>query len=138
MCECDGSYITTYRLWVDDVRKMEDYYQTREGYPWTSCTSSAQALKVLQDWQANGIKCIDYMSLDHDLGGEDTTRRIILWMIDHNFKVRRLGVHTSNPVGAEWLLETAKRYKVSQEEPVRVCLNTKRTQLLNHTLPRYR
>ena len=52
------------------------------------------------------------MSLDHDLGGDDTSRRIVLWMCENEFWPDEVVVHSANPVGVEWLEGMIARYKV--------------------------
>ena len=50
------------------------------------------------------------MSLDHDLGGDDTTRPVVLWMCEHRWRPDHLYVHTGNPIGEQWLVGTIRRY----------------------------
>jgi hypothetical protein len=58
-----------------------------------------------------GRSDITEMSLDHDLGGDDTTRPIVLWMCENESWPTTVHVHTANPVGREWLEGMIERYK---------------------------
>jgi len=86
------------KLWVDDLRPAP------EGWRWAK--SSAVAVGMLSYYGA-GVKEI---SLDHDLGDEDTTRRVVLWMCERKQWPDVVRVHTANPVGREWLVGMAERY----------------------------
>lgn len=85
------------KLWVDDMRPPPD-----ETWHWE--TNSADALRCLQD------ACVSEISLDHDLGGIDTTRPLVTWMAMENHWPKMIYVHTANPVGGEWLMGTCERY----------------------------
>lgn len=101
------------RLWIDDKRPM----------PWVEdawyvhAKSSDEALEWLKAFRRNNVErdrdpgyLIDEISFDHDLGGEDTTRPVMLWMIENNVWPKEITVHTSNPPGRDWLVGMANRY----------------------------
>jgi hypothetical protein len=88
------------KLWVDDERKAP------EGWLWA--VNSQIAINLLSGEMGHRIS---EMSLDHDLGGDDTTRRIVLWMCENEFWPAKIHVHTANPVGREWLEGMIERYK---------------------------
>jgi len=53
--------------------------------------------------------------LDHDLGGEDTTRPLALVLAEAAFNgdplpIDVIVVHTANPVGRDWLTSTLSRW----------------------------
>ncbi|WP_306669305.1 cyclic-phosphate processing receiver domain-containing protein [Rhodococcus pyridinivorans] len=50
------------------------------------------------------------MSLDHDLGGDHTSRAVVLWMCEHEVWPDEVSVHSANPVGVEWLTGMINRY----------------------------
>lgn len=99
------------KIWVDDIR-------TPPGDTWVWCKSSQETIRYLvnakiavaKGWVEKN-KAIDVMSLDHDLGGEDTTRYIVLWCCNHDFWPVEVRVHTANPVGRDWLEGMIERYK---------------------------
>lgn len=94
------------KIWVDDIRTPPDD-------SWIWYKTSAQTLKFLDSVQDHGWpKDIEVMSLDHDLGGEDTTRPIVLFMCEYGFWPVEVRVHSANPVGVEWLEGMIERYKV--------------------------
>lgn len=90
------------RLWVDDLRTPPD-----DGEMWTWALSSKEAIQQLALFRNEVIE----ISFDHDLGGDDTTRRVVLWICETDYPwppvVR---VHTANPVGREWLVGMINRY----------------------------
>lgn len=91
------------KIWVDDIRQPPDD-------SWTWCATSEHAisvLKVVKNWYTSPIEA---MSLDHDLGGDDTTRPVVIWMINNNFWPDEIYVHSANPVGREWLEGMIERY----------------------------
>ena len=96
------------KIWVDDIRTPPD-----ETWRWAK--TSAEAIRWLTNskivnWRP-GWGGIEIMSLDHDLGGDDTSRPIVLWMCENDFWPVEVRVHSANPVGVEWLEGMIKRYK---------------------------
>jgi hypothetical protein len=98
------------KIWVDDIRTAPD------GWVW--CKTSRSAIDMLTALEvATRLGSItEYgkptlMSLDHDLGGDDTTRPVVLWMCENDFWPEKVVVHSSNPVGIEWLEGMISRYK---------------------------
>ncbi|UPW10393.1 hypothetical protein M1C59_05990 [Gordonia terrae] len=87
------------KLWVDDLRIPP------EGWEWAK--TSAEAIDLLDA----RVEEVDVMSLDHDLGGDDTTRAVVLWMCEHEQWPREVRVHSANPVGVEWLTGMIDRYQ---------------------------
>ena len=86
------------RLWVDDLRLPPG-----EGWGWAKTSAEAISCLQLERW--------DEMSLDHDLGGDDTTRRVVLWLCENEeYWPRVVRVHTANNVGRTWLLGMIYRY----------------------------
>lgn len=88
-------------LWVDDLRQPPDQ-------DWVWCKTSATGITALA---AAGPGGITQMSLDHDLGGEDTTRPIVRWLCENAlYWPGATYVHTANPVGRQWLEAMIARY----------------------------
>jgi hypothetical protein len=53
--------------------------------------------------------------LDHDLGGDDTIRPLVLWLADRAFHgnpypVKKIVICSMNPVGVKWIESTLNRY----------------------------
>lgn len=85
------------KLWVDDERPAPP--------GWVP----ARTLAVAMDYLSYGL--VDEMSLDHDLGGDETTRRIVLTLAEvPAMWPKVIHVHTANPVGREWLVGMIERY----------------------------
>lgn len=89
------------KLWVDDERPAP------EGWQWAKTS-----LEAIHQLHGNWLERTEEMSLDHDLGGEDTTRRVVLWLCENpSYWPFVVHVHTANPVGREWLEGMISRYK---------------------------
>lgn len=90
------------KLWVDD----DDWSgaRTPPGDDWVWAKNSKDALEYLKTGEVTEI------SLDHDLGGDDTTRRLVLWMCEHETFPEIVHVHTANIVGRDWLVGMVNRY----------------------------
>lgn len=93
------------KLWVDDERiAPKDWY-------WAKTSAAAIDLLWVNHPDAIGERIVE-MSLDHDLGGDDTTRVVVLWMCENTWAwPERTTVHTANPVGREWLEGMIARYQ---------------------------
>jgi len=93
------------KLWVDDVREPPDD-------TWVWVNHPTIAIWFLKN------HLITEMSLDHDLGidvsgdiGDAlTTRPIIMWLCEADIPWPVINVHSSNPVGVEWLEGMITRY----------------------------
>lgn len=96
------------RLWVDDERSLpKDIQDDTEANPqhrWRIATSSDIAISFLSRWKARPYITLEEVSLDHDLGGDDTAMSVVNWMIEHEYWPKVVTVHTANPVGRENLL----------------------------------
>lgn len=90
-----------YRLFIDDERSPPE-----DGGEWVVARSSNAAIKLLKD---RGPP--DFISFDHDLGGDDTSIKVIDWLIGEMLFAeesidlrwvkfpRNYYVHSQNPVG---------------------------------------
>jgi hypothetical protein len=102
------------KIWVDDIRTPPD-----ETWYWIKTSKKAMMfLEFLASKNACSEICrkeafVELMSLDHDLGGDDTTRPIVLWMIENDFWPVEVRVHSANPPGAYWLESMIERYHPS-------------------------
>lgn len=93
------------KLWIDDVR-------TPPNEEWVWAVTSNEAIAILGYLQEEGMLWCprESVSFDHDLGGDDTTRPVVIWMIENNFRFDLYYVHSANPVGREWLEGMIERY----------------------------
>lgn len=90
--------MTMTKLWVDDLRPAP------EGWIWAKNSNKAISALI-------AFSSIDTISFDHDLGGDDTTRRVVMWLCENGWgSIKTVYVHTANPVGREWLEGTINRY----------------------------
>lgn len=84
-------------LWVDDLRPAP--------HGWLWAKTSTEAIRLLS------THSIVEMSLDHDLGGDDTSRAVVLWLCEtEKHWPQATAVHSANPVGVEWLRGMIDRY----------------------------
>lgn len=81
------------KLWIDDERP-------RPTDQWLWALSSTEAISLLALMQDGGA-VLNEVSFDHDLGGSDTSMRVVEWMTKHNFWPTLAVVHTANPVGRD-------------------------------------
>ncbi len=81
-------------LFLDDERDPP-----KGNWHWAVVRSSDEAIAWIT---MNGLPV--YMSLDHDLGGDDTSMRFLNWLTDYHLQkggaFPRYTVHSQNPVGA--------------------------------------
>lgn len=89
------------KLFIDDVREAPA--------GWDLALNSTAAIEMLRYRISVGTP-YTHVSFDHDLGGDDTTRRVVMWMIKNEHPVITWNVHSANPVGREWLEGTLSRY----------------------------
>ena len=85
-------------LWVDDLRKPPS-----DGWVWVKTVRDAKAYLIHNH--------VERMSLDHDLGHEQTSRPIVLWLCENGGWPDVVTVHSQNPVGREWLEGMIERYQ---------------------------
>jgi len=88
-------------MFIDDER-----FPATEG--WVIVRSSSFAIDTVKQLGMPSV-----ISFDHDLGGNDTSRVFILWLLDEladsrisfpeNFEFK---VHSQNPIGAAWIQGT--------------------------------
>lgn len=92
------------KLWVDDLRSPPD-----DSWIWS--LTSANTIDTLM----LTTESFKIMSLDHDLGGDDTTRPIILWLCENpTYWPDQVHCHSANPVGREWIEKMIERYAPSK------------------------
>lgn len=84
-------------MYIDDIRnpKEPSYYRI--------VRNSDAAIKMMESFG-----CPDFITFDHDLGGEDTSMSVIKWMIEKDLDMHGMfipidfeySVHSANPVGS--------------------------------------
>ena len=88
----------TYKLFLDDQCNNPDipFRHPPEGF--IPVKSSAEAIELIK---SKG-KLPEFLSFDHDLGGEDSAMVLIDWMIDNHYdeEIPDYQIHSANPVGA--------------------------------------
>lgn len=108
-----------YRLVVDDERTFADFPDDDTLYARHSDT----AIHILEE----GI-CFDEIWLDHDLGDDDTSMKVVDYLVEvkvvygeyiPNFKIF---VHSMNPVGANNIVRALSRYYDVKRVPLPECI----------------
>lgn len=89
------------RVWLDDLREAPS------GWLWL--TNSRSAI-VWLEWAKALNAQPESWSFDHDLGGDDTSRAVVLWMCEHDWWPKECFVHSMNNVGREWIRGMIQRY----------------------------
>ena len=92
-------------LWIDDVRTAPQHYDFHARSSWSAIT-----------WmQQHG--CPKFISFDHDLGGDDTSMKVIHWMVKQDMDnpgwLRddfSYAVHSANPVGVQNIVGLIEGY----------------------------
>ena len=99
------------KLWIDDLRHPP------EGWDWAKTSAEAVGMIALSYSGFNeGYRVI---SFDHDLGGDDTSRRVMTWLSENmQYWPDIIKVHSMNPVGRDWLRGTIKH--INQTAPTRM------------------
>lgn len=98
--------VKPWNLYLDDERKCP--YESEE---WVVARSSAEALELVAQ---RGFPAL--MSLDHDLGGEDTSMRFLRALIEtwnEETPIPEYQVHSANPVGARNIVSLMESWKKS-------------------------
>lgn len=92
------------KLWVDDERPAPDD-------TWTVARDSATAISHLYMIGTPAViktgDRLEEVSLDHDLGGDDTGFQVLDWMIAYAEWPDVLTIHTSNPPARKRMLAAA-------------------------------
>ena len=87
-----------YSMYLDDIRDPKTTFSV-------IARSSAEAI----DYFTCPLGCPQYISFDHDLGGEDTAMRVVKWLVERDLDMNgefipknfMFNVHSANPVGAD-------------------------------------
>lgn len=84
----------TWKLYLDDLRDPPPAV----GEPWTVARSSSEAIQLVEE---KGLPM--WMSLDHDLGGDDTSMVFLKWLA-YEYQAEFIPlwfVHSANPIGKQ-------------------------------------
>lgn len=84
-------------LFLDDIRSPGDVYEDTMG--WVIARSSLEAIDLVREHGMPGL-----ISLDHDLGGDDTAMHFLKWLAYEYWTEQPVPgafVHSANPVGAK-------------------------------------
>lgn len=102
----------TYKLFIDDER-----YPSGNIDEWVITRSSEETIRIVSE---KGMP--NFISFDHDLGGEDTSIQFIKWLenklLDEELKFPvdfDFYVHSQNPIGAKnirlWMVSLVTNFK---------------------------
>lgn len=84
------------KIFIDDIRIPVEK-------DWILVSTVEEAKNIIQN-SDNFI-----LSLDHDLGEKEgteiTVRPLLLWCVENNYIPQAAAIHSSNPVGTQWIKE---------------------------------
>lgn len=110
------------KLWIDDRRLPPDW-------SWAWAVNSWQAIQYLHAACKIGGPTIEFISFDHDLGGNDTAMSVadeLEWLVHiGEMRMPEWQIHSSNPPGRLNLmraLRSAERFEAAWEERLRQIL----------------
>lgn len=89
------------KLFVDDIRSPMD-----DGWLVARTISRAKLLIITA---INNSEELEWISFDHDLGGNETSRSLLNWMVTNRIQFHKNSIHSANPVGKKWLEEGLRR-----------------------------
>jgi len=104
----------TWKLWLDDVRNPKiharlEYYQEWEEEKYIWALNTVQAVYYVLMWGPP-----EFMALDHDLGGSETTIDFLKWLQEkYPDCPPGYACHTANPVGRENMISFMESWKKS-------------------------
>ena len=82
------------RLYIDDIRNPKGDFDV-------IARTSSDAIQVIEN-----LGCPEYISFDHDLGGDDTAMAVVKYMVEKDLDNKgfipddfTFFVHSANPVG---------------------------------------
>lgn len=108
-----------YSMFIDDERFPSD--KSSRHFQWIT-RSSQESIEIMKKFG-----CPIFISFDHDLGGDDTSMKVVHWMIDLDLNSSNYGelfipenfmfdVHSQNPIGAKNIKQTLNSYLRFREE----------------------
>lgn len=103
------------KLWVDDLRPAP------VGWVWAK--SSLEAIEILNRWASTSLT-LEAVSLDHDLGENDSTLAVLDWFTLEGKWPRSIYIHTANPAGRRDLLTSADRNAPDEVSIIQVWQNS--------------
>lgn len=86
------------KVFLDDVRACPDR--------WVKATSYNEMIRILETKKGE----IEEISLDHDLGEVRSGYDVCKWMVENDYWVNKITIHTANPVGSKNMLQLLSRY----------------------------
>lgn len=90
------------RLFIDDLRTPVEFEN------WVVAKNAKEAITELKLCLNRGEE-LEAISYDHDLGEDDSIRRVVNWQVRNGMRPRVASIHSSNPVGREWLFAAMER-----------------------------
>lgn len=109
-----------FNVYMDDVRPGP-FYNGHGGFApdvadWDEWIT-VRSINNVKEFLARGW--VNKLSLDHDMGGEETGYDLVKWMVENNIWPKgQIWVHSANVVGAKNMAETIARYHPSNINPL--------------------
>jgi hypothetical protein len=98
-----------WHLFLDDVR-FPEHYSFGYDSPLVLARNSLDAIRMVK---INGLP--EFISFDHDLGGDDTSIIFVRWLIETypDGPIPDYSIHSANPVGSGNIDSLMKSWKKS-------------------------
>lgn len=97
-----------WKLWLDD--QIHDL-DTPERHPPKGYIGAASTKDAI--WLVESLGLPKFMSLDHDLSGEDTSMEFLKWLSANFETPPDYRVHSANPVGTKNIISYMESWKKS-------------------------
>lgn len=112
-------------VWIDDERPVPVDFEDMLAVGYDNVAHVKTSQEAIDYLAGMGEERPLIISFDHDLGynyedgssaidggvRDDNSRRVLDWMIEHDFwPTELITIHSMNPIGAKYLYDVAKRY----------------------------
>lgn len=86
------------KIYVDDTRNAPKDFVLANNYK--------SAINIINENKEN----IEFLSLDHDLGGNKSGYDICLYLVENEIYPKEINLHSANPVGVRNMYQLLDRY----------------------------
>lgn len=114
------------KLFLDDQRTVPHFW----GDEWTLCRTVDEAKMFVAKARDAGDD-ITAMSLDHDLGTEETRDDFVKWICEQRVVPPIIGLHSANPVGVKNMASKFQSYSKVIDDSIKVVIYDYLSTLLN-------
>ena len=103
-------------LVIDDLRSFTDEALSSAEFKNAEITYARTSDEGMQELKGHDDHYFDVIYFDHDLGGEDTTKPVALYLEEKAYfgapYDAKIVIHSSNSAGVNWLAQSLRHYDV--------------------------